>query len=84
METHLTVMDISLDCWISTVNKYTLILKQAKIASSLIQFLVLLFRDKMACEVQPGREFRAERLVWSEHSAGSSYLAIYIWEKFPV
>lgn len=37
METHLTVMDTSQGCWISTVKKHTSILKQAKIASSLVQ-----------------------------------------------
>jgi len=67
METRRTVMDKSQGCWISTVKKYTLILKQAKIASSLIRFCLLLFRDKMVCAVRPGREFRAERLVWREH-----------------
>lgn len=82
MERDLAVMDTNQGCWISTVKEYTLTLKQAKIAHSLIQLLLLLCRDKMVCEVQPGREIRAKRLMEEEHQADSNYLAIHIREKF--
>lgn len=57
---HLAVMDTNRGCWIDTVKEETRILKQAEIAHLLIQLLLLLFRDKMVCEVQPATEIKAK------------------------
>lgn len=57
---HLAVMDTNQGCWIATVKEQTWILKQAKIAHLLIQLLLLLFRDKFVCEVQPATEIKAK------------------------
>lgn len=57
---HLAVTDTNQGCWIATVKEQIWILKQAKIAHLFIQLLLLLFRDKMVCEVQPGREIKAK------------------------
>lgn len=82
MERHLPVMDTKKGCWIATVKEQTLTPKQAKIAHLFIQLLLLLFTDKMVCEVQPGRGDQGKSLIEEEHQANSNYLAIYIWEKF--